>query len=156
MKGMLHIALHATPRPQTPGRALDFLRRQNAWFETLIEKLGRAASDPANLEAFLANEPALTEEWAQYDREAKEVRTEWNKVSRSVSPEARAEIDALARRGEALVAELRAAYARIIRDVEKQVDVTRTALQTLGRGRNIVQRYAFENPDDALYVDRKA
>lgn len=156
MKGIPPILLHAAPRLGTEERALGFLRRQNAWFETLLEKLERVASGEMDVAVFLADEPALIEERARYDREAEEVRIAWSKVSGSVPAATRAEIDTLARRGEALVTQLQAAYARLIRDVEKQAADTRVALQTLRSGRNAVRRYAFENPDDATYVDRKA
>jgi hypothetical protein len=146
----------STPNPHAAARARDFLLRQNAGFEALLLRLEDLASGKGDLAAFIADGPALDEERSRYDREAEQVRNEWNTISKAAAPETRAEIDALARRGEALVAGIQTAYARAIRSAEVEADDTRAALHALAHGRGAVRRYAFGNQDDALYIDRKA
>ena len=155
---LLQALLHAVPRAEPADRVRDFLTRQNVWFETLLGKLKGIAhgEGEADLSSLIENDSALAEERARYDRESEEVGAEWRKVSETLPEKTRAEIRALARRGESLAEEIRAEYARVIGDLEIQTAGVKGALEALAHGRSLLRRYAPGPSDDAMFIDRKA
>lgn len=150
--------LHGIP-PQGPAeRARDFLTRQNAWFETMLAELKRIQSgeDDAELLPLIESHSVLAEERARYEREFTELAAEWRRVSEDLPAKTRAEIRALARRGEALTEEIRTEYERAIGVLGGQAKRVKGALDALSKGRNLLRRYAPGQSVDALFIDRKA
>ena len=158
MAGILQAFLHAVPRVEPAERVRDFLTRQNAWFETVLGRLKGISlgESEAELSSLIESHSALTEERARYDRESEEVGAEWRKASEMVPETTRAEIHALARRGESLAEEIRAEYERVIGALESQTEGVKGALEALWHGRNLLRRYAPGQSGDAMFIDRKA
>jgi len=150
--------LHGIPPTGPAERVRDFLTRQNAWFETVLAQLKRIQSgeDDAELLPLIESHSVLAEERTRYEREFAELAEEWRKVSEGVPGKTRAEIRALARRGEALTEELRTEYERVIGALGGQAKRVKGTLDALAKGRNLLRRYAPGQSVDALFIDRKA
>ncbi len=150
--------LHGIPQAGPAERVRDFLTRQNAWFETILAELKRIQSgeDDAELLPLIESHSVLVEERSRYEREFAEVAAEWRKVSEDVPGKTRAEIRALARRGEALIEEIQTEYERAIGTLDGQAKSVKGVLEALSKGRKSLRRYAPGQSGDALFIDRKA
>jgi len=148
--------LHGIPGPAE--RVRDFLTRQNAWFETVLAELKRIQSgeDDAELLPLIESHSVLLEERARYEGEFTELAAEWRRVSEGLPAKTRAEIRALAQRGEALIEEIRAEYERAIGALGDQARSVKGVIEALTKERNLLRRYAPGQSGDALFIDRKA
>jgi exonuclease VII large subunit len=155
-------SVHGAPRETLPERVAAFLIRQNGWFERALEELSQArpGQDEGELAALIQRHAALAEERAVYERELAELSTEWRKASEdnpgSIPDAARARIRALAKKGESLTEQLRAAYEEALANVKNQTKHVRGAIEALNKGRSLLRRYAPGRAEDALFIDRKA
>jgi hypothetical protein len=157
LASLTNALLHAAPNAELAGRARNFLLRQNALFEMILGKLRKVTpgGDETELASLMRNHPAFTEQRARLDRELQKLDAEWRRSSGTLPAEVRAEIAALAKRGEALAEEVRAEYERVIGGLKDQSEDVKKSLGALARGRNLVRRYAPGLSNDTTFIDGK-
>ena len=156
------LSRQSASREGLPERVAAFLTRQNAWFEKALDELRRVQldQDGGGLAALIERHAALAQERTLYERELAELSGEWREASEhnpdSITTAARARIRSLAKKGESLVEELRAAYEDALAAVKDQTSHVKGAIEALNQGRTLLRRYAPGHFDNALFIDRKA
>ena len=138
-------------------RVKDFLRRQIAWAQDVLQELDAfcTAANDADMDVHLDRQQRRERESAAMQKEYRGLVREW-KAAEEIPPEVKSEIERLSSEAEALVEEVRAAYLRADTEAARRRTVNQKATSDLRRGRRSVNIYRPGDPARAGFVDRKA
>ncbi len=150
--------LHAISSRDLAELARQCLARQNAWFERILDEIKSVQNTPpdADLSAFIQRHAELARERARYEREFEKVTSQWRESSATIPEDVRKEIGALARRGETLSDEIRAAYETAISTLTQRTANVKSAIETLRTGRSVIRKYAPGDSPETLFIDKKS
>jgi len=137
-------------------RVKDCFLRQIGWFEALLTDLATLDGHPdgpdADFFALRLDEHLNTTR--ALAREFEVLTGEWRATDEPTDADRR-EMRALARRAEALAAELKQRYDRADRRVQARLAELTEVWNSLQRGRDMLKKYAPGQPADASFVDKR-
>ncbi len=147
---------HAMP-PNLVPRVLDYLARLGRWMEESQAELETVehlleASDFDRLES----QQRKRETWQEhFQREYNGLMAEWSRATEVTEAE-RAQVRQASNRVQALAATLAETYAQSVRLLEQQKTGHRKALESMRRGKTMMNRYRGADINGPGFVDRNA
>lgn len=137
-------------------RIQRYFARQIAWLEIQradLSALPDVLEGPV-LEGVVLRQAQRERESAEFLREQQGLLREWQAAT--VSAAEQAEVRVMAARAEALAEELRDAYDRAVKHLDAAADSPRKSLDTVKRGRRMLDSYRPEDSGSSDFLNRRA
>lgn len=138
-------------------RITDFLNRQIAWSEAVLNELEAADNaEEAALESLLERQQVREREAKSMAREYNGLLFEWNHQTDAVPEDEHVAIQMRSKRAQDLIEAVRLRYIQAQRRAEQQAQQRRKSLNDLRRGRRSATIYRPEMLVSPGFIDRKA
>ena len=137
-------------------RVKDYLARQIAWTELVLEELGHLDQDLAGkeLDVLLDRQSRHEKEMEGLAREYHGLQQEWAQAE--VRREERSEVRALSKRAQELAAALRRRYDEAVEMAEAALVESSGQRRALRRGRDMLGKYRPGLEEGPGFIDKKA